>query len=85
MFLFFAMYVVYLGMGYTLMCKTMKSGTIKCYITDAMAQVQKQCQTYLHNHPSATLSWISPIQMHGDNKMAPEITKCLQEINHWEI
>jgi hypothetical protein len=22
--------------------------------------------------------------MHGDNKMAPEITECLQEINHWE-
>lgn len=84
MFYFFAMYVVYLGMGHTLLCKTIKSKTIKNYVNDAATAVQQRREAYARAHPSTTLPWLSPIRTHGDNKIATPITKCLKEIARWE-
>jgi len=86
MFLIFAMYMVYLGLGHTLLCKTIKSGTIKKYIREAAKKIQKRRQLYQSIHPNnpTPLSWFSPIRPHGDNKMAPEIDRCIKEIKRWE-
>jgi hypothetical protein len=84
MFLIFAMYVVYLGMGHTLLCKTVKSRTIKSYVTDAAATVQRRREAYARAHPSTTLSWFCPIRPHGDTKFAPPIAACLKEVQRWE-
>jgi hypothetical protein len=84
MFLIFAMYVVYLGMGHTLLCKTVKCRTIKSYVTDAAATVQQRREAYARAHPSVMLSWFSPIRSHGDTKLAPPITACLKEVQRWE-
>lgn len=84
MFYLFAMYVVYLGMGHTLLCKTIKSQTIKHYVTDAAAAVQRRREAYARAHPSIPLSWLSPIRTHGNNRLAAPITHCLKEIARWE-
>jgi hypothetical protein len=78
------MYVVYLGMGHTLLCKTIKSTTIKRYVTEAAARVQKRRQDYSRIHPKASLTWFSPIRTHGDNKLAVQVAECLREVNRWE-
>jgi hypothetical protein len=78
------MYVVYLGLGHTLLCKTAKSSTIKRYLTEAASRIQQRRKAHLLAHPRANLPWLSPIRTHGDNKLAPEITDCLKEIHRWE-
>jgi hypothetical protein len=85
MFHLFAMYVVFLGMGHTLLCKTIKADTIRRYVAAAAKQVQKRRQSsYTRTHPNVSLPWISPIRPHGDSQMATEITECLREIQRWE-
>ena len=84
MFGFFAMYVVFLGMGHTLLCKTVKSATIKRYVAAAAAQVQKNREVYARLHPEITLPWFCPIRAHGATRMAPDITDMLKEVHRWE-
>jgi hypothetical protein len=84
MFKLFAMYVVYLGMGHTLLCKTVKSRTIKSYVTDAAIAIQRRREAYARAHPGISLSWFSPIRSHGDNKLAPPIVACLKDVHRWE-
>jgi len=84
MFHLFAMYIVFLGMGHTLLCKTIKADTIRRYIADAAKQIQTRRQAYIRAHPDAHLPWLSLIRAHGDSQMPSEITDCLREIQRWE-
>ena len=79
-----AMYVVYLGMGHTLLCKTIKAKTIHTYVSEAAKLIQRRRETYAKVHPQAGLTWFSPICAHGSAVLAPEITACLKEIERWE-
>jgi len=84
MFTLMAMYVVYLGMGHTLLCRTIKAKTIRGYVGDAAKLIQKRREAYAQAHPQSGLTWFSPIRPHGSLTMAPEITACLKEIERWE-
>jgi hypothetical protein len=84
MFIIFAMYVVHLGMGHTLLCKTIKSGTIRKYVKQAASKLQARRQSYQRHHPNTILPWFSPIRAHGDTKIAPHIESCIKEIHRWE-
>jgi hypothetical protein len=48
-----AMYVVYLGMGHTLLCKTIKAKTIRTYVSEAAKLIQRRHETYAKAHPQA--------------------------------
>ena len=78
------MYVVFLGMGHTLLCKTIKSDTIKRYVRAAAAQVQKRREAYVRTHPQTPLSWFYPLRAHGDIQWATPVQDCLKEIHRWE-
>ena len=56
MFYVMAMYVVYLGLGHTLLCKTVKSKTIKRYVTEAAGRVQQRRTAYQLAHPRMTFA-----------------------------
>lgn len=83
------MYVMFLGMGHTLLCKTVESETIKHYITTAATQVQnyfKVHHTHDHLHPNPPLPWFYPIctRAYGATWIVQEILDCLKEIHQWE-
>jgi hypothetical protein len=84
MFMFMVMYVVYLGMGHMLLCKTIKAKTIHNYVLEAAKLVQKHCEAYARAQSQAGLTWFSPTHAHGSAIMVPEIMACLKEITHWE-
>ena len=84
MFKIMAMYVVYLGMGNTLLCKTVKAKTIRNYLSEAAKTIQQRRQRYVQTHPGTVLPWLSPLRAHGDTKLAPDIASCLREIERWE-
>ena len=84
MFVLFAMYVVHLGMGHTLLCKTIKEATIRRYLNEAGTRILESRQNYKMRFPQAQLTWFHPLRNHGESKMAPAITDCLDEIKRWE-
>jgi hypothetical protein len=84
MFDLFAMYSVHLGMGHSLLCKTIKEGTIRKYLNEAALRVLETRQTYKLRHPQAQLSWYHPCRNHGASRFAPAIQLCLDEIKRWE-
>jgi hypothetical protein len=61
MFALMAMYVVYLGMGHTLLCKTIKAKTIRGYVGEAAKLIQSRRKAYARMHPQSGLIWFSPI------------------------
>jgi hypothetical protein len=83
-FLIFSMYVVHLGLGHTLQCKTIMSGTISRYINQAANRIMEFRQRHALAFPKSNLTWFHPCRRHGSSKMAPEIQSCLAEIKRWE-
>lgn len=83
-FLIFSMYVVYLAMGHTLQCKTIKSGTISLYVRRAADRVMERRQRYALSHPKSNMVWFHPTLPHGSTVMAPEILSCIGEVKRWE-
>jgi hypothetical protein len=84
MFKLMAMYVAYLGLGYTLLFKTIKARTIRNYLSEAAKAIQRRRETYLSHHPGAVLPWLNPLRPHGDTKLASLISACLKEVERWE-
>jgi hypothetical protein len=84
MFDLFAMYTVHLGMGHTLLYYTIKEATIRRYLNEAASSIVETRQNYKLHFPQAQLSWFHPLRHHGESKMAPAITACLDEIKRWE-
>jgi hypothetical protein len=84
LFMIFAMYMVYLGLGHTLLCKTIKSGTILLYVHAAGNRMMDRRQRYSQAFPKANLTWFHPCQKHGGTTIAPEIQTCILEIKRWE-
>jgi hypothetical protein len=84
LFMIFAMYVVYLGLGHTLLCKTIKSGTISLYVRAASNRMMDRRQRYSQTFPKANLTWFHPCRKHGSTTIAPEIQTCILEIKRWE-
>jgi hypothetical protein len=84
MFKIMAMYIVYLGMGHTLLCKTVKARTVKNYVSEAAKAIQNRRQQYMHTHPGIILPWLSPIRAHGETRLAPDISACYRELERWE-
>jgi hypothetical protein len=78
------MYVVHLGLGHTLLCKTIKSRTISIYVQRAADRVMERRQRYALAHPKANLAWLHPTLPHGSTSRAPEITSCIAEVKRWE-
>jgi len=79
-----AMYVVYLGMGHTLLFKTIKARTISNYLSDAAKLIQKRREAHVKAHPQAGLTWFCPIRAHGATVLAPPIASSLKEVARWE-
>ena len=79
-----AMYVVHLGMGHTLLARSIKSATIRRYVAEAGTSVLDCRQTHQMKFPQVQLTWFHPCKHHGDSKMAPPIQVCLDEITRWE-
>jgi hypothetical protein len=84
MFDLFAMYTVHLGMGHTLLYHTIKEATIRRYLNEAASSILERRQNYKLRFPQVQLSWFHPLRHHGESKMAPAITACLDEIKRWE-
>jgi hypothetical protein len=84
MFKLMAMYVAFLGLGYTLLFKTIKACTIRTYLSEAAKSIQKRREAYLSHHPGTVLPWLNPLRQHGDTRLAPLISACLKEVEHWE-
>ena len=80
----FAMYVIFLGMGHLLLCKSIKSDTIRCYLSVVAKEIQCQREAFARQHPERTLSWFYPLRPHGSTTLAPEISVCLDKIKCWE-
>ena len=80
----FAMYVVHLGMGHTLLAKSIKSETIRRYINEAGTSVLERRQIHQRKFPQVQFTWFHPCRNHGESKAAPTITACLDEIKRWE-
>ena len=78
------MYVIFLGMGHLLLCKSIKSDTICHYISVIAEEIQHKCKAFTHQHPLHTLSWFYPLHPHGSLNLAPKISACLNEIKWWE-
>ena len=68
-----ALYATHLATGSTLYCRTIKSATINCYLTD----VAKFLGRFRDVDPRFTSS--------ADTKLAPVIGKVLQEQRRWEV
>jgi hypothetical protein len=81
MFVLFAMYVVHLGMGHTLLYHTIKEETIRQYLNEAGTRILESRQNYKMRFPQAQLTWFHPLRNHGESKMAPGITDCLNKIS----
>ena len=79
-----AMYVVYLGMGHTLLFKTIKARTIRNYLSDAAKLIQKRRKAHVKAHPQVGLTWFCPIRAHRATIMAPLIASSLKEVERWE-
>jgi hypothetical protein len=72
--------VVYLGLGHTLLCKTIKSGTILLYVHVNGERIMDRRQGYSQTFPNANLTWFRPCEKHGGTTIAPEIQACILEI-----
>jgi hypothetical protein len=79
-----AMYVAYLGMGHTLMFKTIKARTVRIYLSEAAKLIQKRREAHVMAHPQAGLTWFCPTRTHGATTFAPPIASVLKEIERWE-
>jgi hypothetical protein len=84
-FMIFAMYVVYPGLGHTLLCKTIKSGTISLYVCVTGNRIMDHRQElYSQAFPNANLTWYHACQKHGSTTIAQEIRACILKIKRWE-
>jgi hypothetical protein len=80
----FAMYMVHLGMGHTLLHFTIKEGTIQKYLNKAGKIIMARPQIYKTKFPQAQLDWYHPLHHYRESQMAPAIKICLNEIKQWE-
>lgn len=80
--LIFAMYAVYLALGHTLHCKTIKSGTITNYLRAAASHVT-QARRRMPN-PSNKLQWQDPRIDMTTGKIDKQITAVVDEVKRWE-
>jgi hypothetical protein len=84
MFGLMAMFVVHLGMGHSLLAKSIKSGTIRRYVAEAASIIVERRQIHQMKFPQVQLAWFHPCKHHGDNRNAPPIQLCIDEIKRWE-
>jgi hypothetical protein len=84
MFLLMAMYTVHLGMGHTLLARSIKSATIRRYVLEAGGSILERRQAHQLQFPQVQLAWFHPCRNHGEQRIAPQIQVCLDEITRWE-
>jgi len=84
MFLIMSSYVVHLGMGHTLQCKTIKSATIQKYLAQAGKRIHDERKRFVLNNPDQVLHWINPLTDPATGKYAADIINGITEIKRWE-
>jgi hypothetical protein len=80
--LIFAMFAVYLALGHTLLCKTIKSATISNYLRVAAKHVVSARRRI--PNPNNILLWQDPRIDMTTGKNASTITGVLAEVKRWE-
>lgn len=78
------MYTAYLGLGHTLLCRTIKSGTIRNYQYQAARLViEARRKAHQLENPLSRPTWVDP-RFDCTGKTDSRITDVLREIEHWE-
>jgi hypothetical protein len=80
----FSCYALDLAMGHTLLCKTIKSGTIKHYVKDAADRIMEARRRTISGLPNASLQWLDPRLDITTGKTAKDISIIYDEVHRWE-
>jgi hypothetical protein len=78
------MYALDLAMGHTLLCKTIKSGTIKNYLKAAADRIAEARRRMLIGAATDALQWIDPRHDITVGETAKCITVITDEVKRWE-
>jgi hypothetical protein len=80
--LLFACYAVFLALGHTLLCKTIKSATMDNYLHTAANVVKRVCS--LAPNPNNNLRWHNPLIDMTTGKRDSQISSILAKVKRWE-
>jgi hypothetical protein len=80
--LLFACYAVFLALGHTLLCKTIKSATIDNYLRAAATVVKRACSQV--PNPTNNRRWHDPLIDMTTGKRDSQISSILAEVKRWE-
>jgi len=78
------MFATFLALGHTLMCKTIKSGTINQYLLAAAKDVMSVRRRAAPQVPSSTVWWLDPRIDITTGKTDSRITAVVNEAKRWE-
>jgi hypothetical protein len=77
------MYAVFLALGHTLLCKTVKSSTISHYLRCAATHV-KEARRRMPNIDNNTIVWQDPRIDMATGKIDDRISAVINEVKRWE-
>jgi hypothetical protein len=81
----FAMYMVHLGMGHTLLHFTIKEGTIWKYLNKAAKIIKARQQMYKMQNPNAQIDWYHLLLHYGESQIAPPLRFALTKSSDGRI